>query len=330
MKVVVDSKIPFIKGVLERVGVEVDYVAPAEIDAAAVRAADALIVRTRTRCDAALLDGSNVKFIATATIGMDHLDTEYLDRRGIVYTNAPGCNAPAVAQYVWSAINYCLPRRQLTVGVVGVGHVGSIVARWGQSMGHEMLLCDPLRAEIEGDEGFVTIEQIAAEADVITLHTPLTHAGRYPTYHLVDASLLSQFKRKPLLINSSRGEVIDTPAVVDGLDAGLLSAAAVDTWEGEPDVNRALLDRAVITTPHIAGYSLEGKKRATTMALDALTAHFGLPHVAIDGDAPIDVLEIVTPAMLGYNPLADTVMLKSNPDAFESLRNNYNLRHEPA
>lgn len=329
MKVVIESKIPFISGVLEPLGIDVDYIDPDHITPEAVRDADALIVRTRTRCDAALLDGSRVSFVATATIGTDHLDLPYLRSRSITVANAPGCNAPAVAQYVWSVVNTLLPGRRLTVGVVGVGHVGSIVARWGRSMGHTILCCDPPRAEAEGHDGFVTLDEIAYKADVVTLHTPMTRDGHHATYHIIDNALLQSLQRKPLLINSARGPVVDTAAVVDALDSRALGAAAIDTWEGEPAIDRRLLQLAAIATPHIAGYSLEGKKRATTMVLDALTRHFGLPRVTIADPAPLAIPDSVTPETLGYDPMADTMRLKADPTAFEALRNNYHLRHEP-
>jgi erythronate-4-phosphate dehydrogenase len=329
MKAIVESKIPFIAGILETLGVEVAYLGPNEINADTVRDADALFVRTRTRCDAALLDGSRVSFVATATIGTDHFDIQYLRSRSITAVNAPGCNAPAVAQYVWSVISRLRPDRSLTVGIVGVGHVGSIVAQWGRSLGYNILCCDPPRALNEGAAEFVDIDEIARRADIITLHTPLTRSGDFPTFHLVDDAFIDTLRRKPLIINSARGPVTDTDALLRALDAGTISDVAIDTWEGEPGIDLRLLQRAAIATPHIAGYSLEGKKRATTMVLDAFTAHFGLPHVAIADPAPAEIPDTVTADALGYNPIDDTLMLRRNPQDFESLRNNYPLRNEP-
>ncbi|MDE7396949.1 MAG: 4-phosphoerythronate dehydrogenase, partial [Muribaculum sp.] len=329
MKVIIESKIPFIAGVLEPLGVTVEYLSPDAITPEAIRDADALIVRTRTKCDRALLHDSSISFIATATIGTDHLDLPYLRSRSITAVNAPGCNAPAVAQYVWAAIDSWQKRhsrhRVLTVGVVGAGHVGSIVAQWGESMGHRMLLCDPPRAIAEGSGSFTSLDKIAEEADIITFHTPLIIDGNFPTYHLFDRKLAESLKCQPLIINSSRGPVADTQALIDALDSGKISDAAIDTWEGEPDIDRKLLNRTFIATPHIAGYSLEGKKRATTMVLDALTNHFGLPKVYISDPAPLDIPAIITPRQIAYDPSIDTANLKAHPEQFELQRNNYPL-----
>ncbi len=333
MKIIIENKIPFVAGVLEPFGVTTEYLPPEAITPAAIHDADALIVRTRTKCDKALLDDSAVSFIATATIGTDHLDLPYLRSRSITAVNAPGCNAPAVAQYVWATIDSWQKRHSrtgaLTVGVVGVGHVGSIVARWGESMGHRMLLCDPPRAIAEGDGKFTSLDEIAKEADVITFHTPLVTDGEFPTHHLFDRKLATYLDRHPLIINSSRGPVTDTQALIDAFDSGKISDIAIDTWEGEPSIDRELLNRAFIATPHIAGYSIEGKKRATSMVLDAFTRHFGLPDVQIADPAPLDIPDTMTPRQIAYNPMTDTALLKAHPEQFEQQRNHYPLRHEP-
>lgn len=330
MKIIIEKNIPFIKGMLDNVA-EVSYLAPDEINAAAMRDADALVTRTRTRCDASLLDGSKCRFIATATIGTDHIDLDYCRSHGITVKNAPGCNAPAVAQYVFAVI---AKLRGLdtgfTLGVVGAGHVGSIIVDWAKDMGINTLVCDPPRADAEGKEGFTDIEEIARKCDVITFHTPMTRDGKYPTFHLLDRNLVDKMERKPLIINSARGPVTDTQALLYGLHSGKIGFAAIDCWENEPGISPELLDLAAVATPHIAGYSREGKIRATRMSLDSLTSYFGLPKVEMAEKVPEGAATGVTLASVAssYNPLDDTEALKSSPESFEKLRNTYNYRDE--
>lgn len=330
MKIIIEKNIPFIKGMLDNVA-EVSYLAPDEINAAAMRDADALVTRTRTRCDASLLDGSKCRFIATATIGTDHIDLDYCRSHGITVKNAPGCNAPAVAQYVFAVI---AKLRGLdtgfTLGVVGAGHVGSIIVDWAKDMGINTLVCDPPRADAEGKEGFTDIEEIARKCDVITFHTPMTRDGKYPTFHLLDRNLVDKMERKPLIINSARGPVTDTQALLYGLHSGKIGCAAIDCWENEPGISPELLDLAAVATPHIAGYSREGKIRATRMSLDSLTSYFGLPKVEMAEKVPEGAATGVTLASVAssYNPLDDTEALKSSPESFEKLRNTYNYRDE--
>lgn len=330
MKIIIEKNIPFIKGMLDNVA-EVSYLAPDEINAAAMRDADALVTRTRTRCDASLLDGSKCRFIATATIGTDHIDLDYCRSHGITVRNAPGCNAPAVAQYVFAVI---ASLRGLdtgfTLGVVGAGHVGSIIVNWAKEMGINTLVCDPPRADAEGKDGFTDIEEIARKCDVITFHTPMTHDGKYPTFHLLDRNLVDKMERKPLIINSARGPVTDTQALLYGLHSGKIGCAAIDCWENEPGISPELLDLAAVATPHIAGYSREGKIRATRMSLDSLTSYLGLPKVEMAEKVPEGAATGVTLASVAssYNPLDDTEALKSSPESFEKLRNTYNYRDE--
>ena len=330
MKIVVEANIPYIKGLLEKFG-EVVYLPAPEIDAAAVRDADALFVRTRTRCDEALLAESSVQFIATATIGTDHIDLGYCQGRGITVANAPGCNAPAVAQYVHAVVGtfFDCHVEDKTLGVVGVGHVGSIVARWGERLGMRVLRCDPPRQR-RGEAGFTDLQTIAREADVITFHTPLTRTGTDATWHLADAAFLRSLSRCRLIINSARGGVADNAALVNALNGSRLQAA-IDCWEGEPAINRQLLERAFVATPHIAGYSAEGKKRGTAMALEAFEKHFG---VEVEGkpqvSAPLLGFDVTSSEQIlaTYDPLSDTRRLKARPEDFEPLRNNYDLRAE--
>lgn len=329
MKIIVEANIPYIKGLLEPFG-SVEYLAPELITADAVRSADALFIRTRTRCNAALLDGSSVKFIATATIGTDHIDLDYCRDRGIHVSNAPGCNAPAVAQYVFATIARLanLPEHPV-LGVVGVGNVGSIIARWGERLGFRVLKCDPPRQRREGGD-FTDIHAIAREADIITFHTPLTREGSDATYHLADAAFLDSLKRCRLLINSARGPIVDNQALLKAIETTGL-AAAIDCWENEPNLLPELLEKTFTATPHIAGYSAEGKMRATTMALEAFEQFYG---VEIEGKpvvgAPAKGADVTSLAQIAasYDPFTDTAALRANPAGFEALRNHYNLRKE--
>ncbi len=332
LKIIVERNIPFIKGVLESFA-EVEYLAADEITPQKMLDVDALVTRTRTRCDASLLDGSRCRFIATATIGTDHIDLPYCASRGITVVNAPGCNAPAVAQWVLASVLRLIdkPLNEVVLGVVGVGHVGAIVERWARGLGMNLLLCDPPRAEKEGGNRFVSLDDIAMKADVITFHTPLTRGGDYPTFHLADGSFFAKCERKPIVMNAARGAVVDTQALISAVESGRVSKVAIDCWEGEPAISTRLLELASVATPHVAGYSIEGKIRATQMSLDALASHFGLPRLfAASPSAPmpkniVTVEEIVN----SYNPLVDTDALKCNPENFELLRNAYSLRGEP-
>ncbi len=336
IKVIIENKIPFIKGLLDKI-CDVSYLAPEDITADALRDTDALITRTRTRCDASLLDGSRCRFIATATIGTDHIDLEYCRRQGITVANAPGCNAPAVAQYVLSSIAYWhrqshdnRPLQSLTIGIVGVGHVGSIVERWAKQLGMKTIACDPPRADIECTGNFVSLDEIARNSDIVTFHTPLTRNGKYPTHHICDKSFLDKTLRSPLVINCARGGIADTTALINALDNGVVADAVIDCWEGEPAISTELLKRAIVATPHIAGYSREGKIRATSMAVQAFTRHFQLPTVDVIEKIPSGAARKVTWETIStsYSPQNDTLALKSSPTAFEALRNTYNYRPE--
>lgn len=317
----------FVEGLLEQFGT-VKYLAPEEISAERVQKADALFIRTRNRCDAALLDGSQCRFIGTATIGTDHIDLPYCASRGITAVNAPGCNAPAVAQYVMASILAIAnrPIEQYTIGIIGVGHVGSIVERWARRMGMEALVNDPPRQAAEGGDNWSTLDEIAERADIITVHTPLDATTR----HLLDDAYISTFRRSPIVINAARGPIADTDALIRGIDSGKIHHLVIDCWENEPDISRELLRRATIATPHIAGYSLEGKIRAARMVLDEFSRTFSLPHIEMPQSAPAGAASKVSPAAIAhsYHPEDDTARLKDAPETFETLRSTYALRHE--
>ena len=268
MKIVADRDIPFLPGVLEP-WAEVVYLAGEAIGPADVRDADALVVRTRTRCDAQLLGGSRVQLVVTATIGFDHIDTAWCDARGIRWCTAVGCNARGVLQWVAAALVW-LARRQgwqpaeRTLGVVGVGHVGSLVAEYAAAWGFRVLCCDPPR-EAREHLGFLPLDEVARQADLLTFHTPLDASTR----HLADARLLELLPPGAVVINASRGGVVDTGALLASGRTCLL-----DVWEQEPHPDPRLLERALVATPHIAGYSRQGKANATALSVAAVARHF--------------------------------------------------------
>ena len=328
-KIVVDDKIPFIREKLEQLADEVVYLPGAGIRADDVHDADALIVRTRTRCDEQLLSDSSVQFVATATIGYDHIDTAYLQQAGITWTNCPGCNSGSVAQYVECSLlllqrEHRLQLHDMTIGIVGCGHVGSKVKGVAERLGMRVLVCDPL---LEGD--FVPLSTIEREADIITFHVPLTREGEYATWHLADESFFLRLLHAPYIINTSRGAVVDNAALLSALKDGRVKDAVIDVWENEPLLSIALLQRVFIGTPHIAGYSADGKVNANNMVIDALCRHFHLPNPgAITAPSlPADFPYHGNPLDL-YNPSIDSDLLKKDPTKFEFLRNNYPLRRE--
>lgn len=355
MKIVIDDKIPYIRESLARIADEVVCIKGSDITADDVRDADALIVRTRTRCDKALLDGSSVRFVATATIGFDHLDTRYLDEAGITWMNCPGCNSSSVAQYVRSVLILLKNEKGMapsscTVGVVGCGHVGSKVVDVARRMGMRVLVCDPPLEQAgtaAGQYDFVTMEDIARRCDIITFHVPLTRDGRHATWHLADRAFMDSLQRCPVIINTSRGSVVDNNALLEALYINKVKDAVIDTWENEPDINLQLLGRVYIGTPHIAGYSADGKVNADNMVMEGLCRHFRIPltdkiippalpkaafQAAKDGILHAEMPPFATPeecsALALYNPLADSGRLKASPQSFEELRGNYPLRRE--
>lgn len=337
MRLLVDDKIPYIRPALDRLPAEVIYLSASDFTPDAVREADALLVRTRTRCDRSLLEGSRVCFIATATIGHDHIDAEYCRSQGIEWTNAPGCNAASVCQYVVSTLLWWSRRRGrslrgMRLGVVGVGHVGRLVAEAARELGMEVLLNDPPRQRKEG-KGFVELNELATQCDVLTFHVPLTTEGPDATHHLADECFLAGLHRRPLLINTSRGEVVDGFALHRALDAGWVSDAVLDVWEHEPKIDLALLDKVFLGTPHIAGYSADGKANASRMVLEALCRRWGwaVPGEVLPPDPSVIDIHAASweeAALQAYNPHTDSLALKSHPEDFELLRGHYPLRRE--
>lgn len=342
MKILVDQFVPYAVEVLspfaETFSVDGRTLTPAD-----VADADALIVRTRTRCNAALLDGDdNLKFVGTATIGYDHIDQSYLASRGVKFTSAAGCNSRAVLQWVAAVLAHLSEVQgwhpeERTLGVVGVGHVGSLVADYARSWGFRVLCSDPPRERAEGvgeADGFVSLERLVRESDIVTFHTPLIREGEWPTFHLAGEQLLSWMKDGGVLLNASRGEVADTMALLRHKER---LTYCIDVWEGEPDaINRELLEVALIATPHIAGYSAQGKANASAIVIDALAERLGIAELR--GWYP-DGVRRSSPRRISWNEMKamvndychlseESARMKSYPEEFENRRNTYPLREE--
>lgn len=285
LQIVADENIPFVQPAFETLGT-VRLLSGRAITAAVLQEADLLLVRSITPVNAGLLHGTPVKFVATATIGADHVDSEYLQQRNIPFATAAGCNANAVAEYACCAVLHWAVERELaltrlTIGIVGVGNVGSRVAEKARALGLRVLLNDPPRARAEkksaesATPAFLPLGELL-QADILTLHTPLTHNGPDPTFHLINEKILRQMRPPGLLINTARGPVVDNRALKESLRRGRLAGAILDVWEGEPQIDAELVRRTTLATPHIAGYSFEGKLRATLMIYEAACRFLGV------------------------------------------------------
>ena len=346
MKILADAHIPYLKGVAEQFG-EVKYLPGNKFTKEAVKENDVLIVRTVTHFDEKILDGSNVKLICSATIGYDHINTNYCDNNNIAWRTAPGCNARSVEQYVTASLmrmaqKHNFQLKDKTIGIVGVGNVGKEIARACALLGMKVLLNDPPRQESENADYFVDLDTLQKEADIITFHTPLIRRGLHATYHLADTTFFSNLTKKPIIINSSRGAVVDNQALKHALKNENVSGAIIDTWENEPNIDIELLQMVDIATPHIAGYSADGKWNATRMSLQNINNFFQL------GKDPIALLPIVEPqnssidltdctdeeeqlrkaVLYSYDPLRDSELLKKQPEKFYYFRSHYPLRRE--
>lgn len=340
MKIVADKNIPFLEGVFEPYA-EVVYIDGRAINHDDIIDADALIIRTRTKCNAALLDGTKVSMIATATIGMDHIDLDYCREHNIEVHNAEGCNAGGVMQYVFSALYGVAARKGIkldgaTFGIVGVGHVGSKVEDMARHLGFNVLLCDPPRAAVEGEEGFCSLEYLLANSQIVSLHVPLDDTTR----KMADENFFMLMPSGAIFINASRGEVVDEDALMRAIPK--LGAVVIDTWNNEPDVNVELVDMVDIATPHIAGYSYQGKQNGTASAVQSVARHFGIselydyyPEADIPDHEPLH-LDLAgkthgeKAAVFQYNyPIfTDDFRFRVDPSAFEKLRSEYQYRRE--
>ena len=347
IRIIADENIPFLKGVLEPYA-DITYLPGSQIDRNYVSDADALLVRTRTRCNSEILSGSRVKFIGTATIGFDHIDTDFCDNNNIKWINARGCNSSSVMQYIASALlrvsaeaGFSLKDR--TLGIIGVGNVGSKVQKLAGAMGMRIILNDPPRERSEGSDIFSNLSQLLNVSDIITLHVPLNADGQDKTLHLFNKETFSNIRKGAWFINSSRGEVVETEAVKDALGGEILKGTVIDVWEREPEIDIPLMHMSFLATPHIAGYSADGKANGTSVVVRQLSEFFNLPLTdwyPSEIPAPPEPLisidcngkgneEILRKAVLHtYNIVEDDIRLRFDPSRFEKERENYPVRRE--
>jgi erythronate-4-phosphate dehydrogenase len=347
MKIIADDKIPFLKGALESYA-DLVYLPGNLITRDILTDADAMLIRTRTKCTANLLEGTGIRFVGTATIGFDHIDTQYCIKNCITWTNAPGCNSSSVQQYIAAALlkissENDFELKDMTLGIVGVGNVGSKVEKFARTMGMNVLLNDPPRARIEDKKNFQSLNTVLSESDFVTVHVPLTVKGEDITFHLLNEESFRKMKNGSWFLNSSRGEVTDTSDLKKALISGKLAGAVIDVWENEPDIDLNLMHKALIATPHIAGYSTDGKANGTAMVVNSLSKYFNLPlerwyplnlpppaspYISIDCSNRSDE-EIIREAVKHtYNIDEDNARLRLFPSDFEKIREVYPHRRE--
>ena len=340
MKFVIDKAIPFVEGVFEPFA-EVIYKDGPEIAREDLLDADALVIRTRTRCDAALLEGTSVKIIATATVSMDNIDLAWCKDHGIFVRNASGCNAGGVTNYVFSALYGTAARKSIplsgaTLGIIGLGSAGSRVEEMGLALGFKTLRYDPWRAAKEGPSEFCDLDTVLAGADVVTLHIPVNDSTR----GMADAAFFARMKPGAFFINTAQGELVVEEDLIRAIPR--LGPVALDTWCHEPDINRTLLDLVDIATPHIAGYTLQGKQIGTSLAIRAVARFFGLSglydffptteiieYQAVHIDAHDKTQgQIASVIQYNYPIFTDDFMFRMAPDRFSEMRANYSYRRE--
>ena len=347
MRIIADDKIPFLTGVLEDFA-DMVYLPGKDITRDILRNADALLIRTRTKCTASLLRGTKVSFIGTTTIGYDHIDTQYCDINKIKWTNAPGCNSSSVAQYVVAALmkissEFRFDLKGKTLGIIGVGNVGSKVEKAARALGMNVMLNDPPRARLEGDNRFHSLSTILYQSDIITAHVPLNVVGEDCTYHFLNEKSFKKMNKGSWFLNTSRGEIAKTSALKSAIGSGRLAGIILDVWENEPDIDLELMGKAFLATSHIAGYSSDGKANGTAMVVDSLCKHFNLhlkswypsnvppphyPEIFIDGKDKSDEAIIREAVFHSYNISDDDTRLRFAPADFEKHRGDYPLRRE--
>jgi len=352
--ILADENMPLAGEAFSRLG-EVRLAPGRKITPDLVSGCDILAVRSVTRVDRQLLSGSRVRFVGTATIGVDHVDTGYLVASGIGFASAPGSNAISVAEYIIAALYVLAARlgfslRNKSLGIIGVGNVGSRVSVRAEALGMKVIWNDPPLLEKTGAPRYCPLEE-ACQADLVTLHVPLEKGGPYPTYHLADRRFIDGLRPGTILFNTSRGSVADTGALLEALKSGRLAAAVLDVWENEPVISLPLLSKAAIATPHIAGYSYDGKVRGTLMIYEAACRHFGikpdwdpsgfLPEperatIRLEGDLSRKDELIGQAVAASYDILADDSKLRVISDLpegergkyFDRLRKEYPVRRE--
>ena len=347
MNIIIDNKIPFIKGILEPFA-EIRYLSPQLINNTNIKNADALIIRSVTKCNNELLHNTKIKFIATATIGFDHIDTNYCKENGIAWINAPGCNSTAVQQYTINAIlylgkQYKLDITKLTLGIVGIGNIGSKVVKSAKALGINILLNDPPRERNENSDEFVNIETIRKESNIISFHVPLTYEGIDKTYHMVDEYFIDGLKMKPFIINTARGEIAKSDELFTAIRDKKIQKAILDVWDNEPYITQNLAEQVLLGTPHIAGYSIEGKARGSLMAITEIIDFFGFEIDKVEAEKKImprkqnimlncedqpedEILEQLLSDT--YSIKKDHELFMYNLHNFEKLRSEYNYRHD--
>jgi erythronate-4-phosphate dehydrogenase len=353
MNIIADENIPFAREAFQQLGI-VTTLPGREMRQQDLIDCECLLVRSVTRVDQQLLENTAVKFVASATIGTDHIDLDYLQQQGIGFANAPGCNAESASEYVINVLFYLAQQKgfdpfELTAGIIGYGNVGSRVKKKLDALGIHCLVNDPPKQDAGDDrENYVSLQTILHECDFITLHVPLTNTGEYATRHLLDQQQLDELMDECILFNAARGPVIDNQALSDLLQHRKDLTVFLDTWEGEPSINLKLLSQVDFGSPHIAGYSYEGKLRGTQMILDASCDYFGeesewkmqehLPEKQIiqlvDQDDAVDLLGSLLqqhyPVQQDYQNLLSLNKLEAHEHAkaFDLLRKNYPLRYE--
>lgn len=348
LKIVADSKIPFLENVFSP-SVEMVFLPGNQISKNDLLDADALITRSVTKCNAGLLENTKIKFIATATIGDDHIDKDFCEKKNINWISAKGCNAGAVEQYVLAAILIFAKKNKLStlsglcIGIVGVGSIGSRIENIANVLRMKVLLNDPPRAEKEGEQKFTTLDEILKKADIITIHVPLDLNGKHRTIHLANEGFFEKAKNPIVFINASRGEVVDTEALKNAIRTKKIKYSVIDVWENEPDIDIELLKLADIATPHIAGYSIDGKAMGTAVSVNAISRFFNLGldswfpefelpkqrnvSVNCSGKGNLEIMQGLVKAT--YDIERDDKELRISYNRFESIRGNYSLRYEP-
>jgi erythronate-4-phosphate dehydrogenase len=325
MIIAVDEDLPYWKEALSRLG-PIRPFPGRSLKAADLHDVDALVVRTITPVNASLLDGTSVRYVAAASAGVDHVDQPFLNSRGIQFGYAAGSNADSVSEYILTALHVVASRRgwdlsSKSLAVIGVGNVGSRVARKAQALGMNVRLCDPPLRDVTGDPRYQSLDSVL-EADILTFHVPLVSGGPYPTRHMLDRQMLDRLSPQQFLINSSRGEVFDSQELKTALKAKRISGAVLDVWEGEPHVDYALLELLEIGTPHIAGSSLDAKIRATEMTREELSGFFGIPSTPLPHSVYPDA-RVLHPGASSMGQEAVTSVLLQ---AFEILKKDEKLR----
>ncbi len=355
LRIVCDANIPAAEAAFGALG-SVRLLPGRAITQAEVMDADVLLVRSVTQVDAALLSGTSVRFVGTATAGVDHVDPDALARLGVAFASAPGSNATSVVEYVLASLLEVAEATGFdlagaTLGVVGAGAVGGRLVPRARARGRVVLVCDPPRADAgHTDHDYRPLADVLDASDIVTLHTPLTEAGRWPTRGLIGAPELARVRPGAILVNAARGPVADGPAVLAARRSEHLGALVLDCWPGEPDPAPALVAVADIATPHIAGYSAEGKWRGTAMLARALHDWLGRDDAPWTAPPPpehvIDAARLPGPAdptawlahvaRQAYDVWADDARFRAamaSPDraaAFSELRRTYPTRHENA